>query len=266
MGMVRNTVLEKLRAGEVVLGLSVRMVRTGEIAKIAEASGHDFIFIDMEHAPITLEAAAAMSVAALDTGITPIVRVAGHETFHMSRVLDGGAMGVVVPHVNNAEEARHAVAACRFPPIGHRSVAGGYAQLGYASMPAGEASDYMNRNTLLAVMIETPEAVENIEEIAAVDGIDVIYIGSNDLLMEMGLPGQFGGEALEKAAKRIIDASLAHGKLPGIGGVRDAELATKFVRMGSRFLTTHSDFAFLIEAASNRTALLRKAVKDAIGG
>ena len=175
-------------------------------------------------------------------------------------------MGVVVPHVNNAEEARHAVAACRFPPLGHRSVAGGYAQLGYASMPAGEASEYMNRNTLLAVMIETPEAVENIEEIAAVDGIDVIYIGSNDLLMEMGLPGQFGGEALEKAAKRIIDASLAHGKLPGIGGVRDAELATKFVRMGSRFLTTHSDFAFLIEAASNRTALLRKAVKDAIGG
>jgi len=266
MDKVRNTVLEKLRAGEVVLGLSVRMVRTGEIAKVAKACGHDWIFIDMEHAPITLEAAAAMSIAALDTGVTPIVRVAGHETFHMSRVLDGGAMGVVVPHVNTAAEARHAVASCRFPPVGHRSVAGGYAQLGYANMPAAEASDYLNRNTLLAVMIETPEAVENIEEIAAVDGIDVIYIGSNDLLMEMGLPGQFGGEALEKAAKRIIDASLAHGKFPGIGGVRDPELAAKFVRMGSRFLTTHSDFAFLIEAASARAALLRDAVKDAAGG
>ena len=98
-------------------------------------------------------------------------------------------------------------------------------------------------------MIETPEAVENVEEIAAVDGIDVIYIGSNDLLMEMGLPGQFGGKELEKAAQRIIDASLANGKFPGIGGIRDAEMATKFVRMGSRFLTTHSDFAFLLEAA-----------------
>ncbi len=265
MDVSRNTVLEKLRAGEVVLGLSVRMVRSGEIAKVAKACGHDWVFIDMEHAPITLEKAAEISIAALDTGITPIVRVAGHEQFHMARVLDSGAMGVVVPHVNTAEEARHAVACCRFPPVGHRSVAGGYAQLGYGSLPAKEATQTLNKNTLLAVMIETPESVENVEEIAAVDGIDVIYIGSNDLLMEMGLPGQFDGKELEKAAQRIIDASLANGKFPGIGGIRDAEMATKFVRMGSRFLTTHSDFAFLMEAASARTALLRDAVKDAMG-
>ena len=261
-----NTVLEKLRAGEVVLGLSVRMVRTGEIAKIAKACGHDWVFIDMEHSPITLETAVEISIAALDSGITPIVRVAGHAHYHIARVLDGGAMGIVVPHVNTAEEARQAVAHCRFPPVGHRSAMGGYAQLGFKSVPIREASEYLNANTLLAVMIETPEAVDNIEEIAAVDGIDVIYIGSNDLLMEMGLPGQFDHEALDAAARRVIEVSLANGKFPGIGGVRDPEHAAKYVAMGSRFLTTHSDLAFLMEAATARAEMLRGVVASATGG
>ncbi|MEM9682901.1 MAG: aldolase/citrate lyase family protein [Pseudomonadota bacterium] len=263
MDGTRNAVLDKLRAGEVVLGLSVRMVRSGEIAKIAKACGHDWLFIDMEHAPLTLEKAVEISVAAIDTGITPIVRVPGHEAFHISRVLDGGAMGIVVPHVNTAEEARRAVDACRFAPLGHRSAMGGYVQLGFDSVPIREAAAFMNDNTLLSVMIETPEAVENVEEIAAVDGIDVIYIGSNDLLMEMGLPGQFEHEALHAAAQRIIDASLANGKFPGIGGIRGAEMAEKFVRMGSRFLTTHSDLAFMMEAATARAQLLRDAVARA---
>jgi 2-keto-3-deoxy-L-rhamnonate aldolase RhmA len=263
MDRTRNAVLDKLRAGEVVLGLSVRMVRSGEIAKIAKACDHDWVFIDMEHAPLTLENAVEISVAALDTGITPIVRVPGHEAFHISRVLDGGAMGVVVPHVNTAEEARRAVAACRYAPIGHRSAMGGYVQLGFESAPIAEASQFMNEHTLLAVMIETPQAVENVEEIAAVDGIDVIYIGSNDLLMEMGLPGQFEHEALENAARRIIEASVANGKFPGIGGIRGAAMAEKFVRMGSRFLTTHSDLAFMMEAATARAELLRGAVAKA---
>lgn len=265
MDRTRNAVLDKLRAGEVVLGLSVRMVRSGEIAKIAKACGHDWIFIDMEHSPLTLEKAVEISVAALDTGITPIVRVPGHEAFHISRVLDGGAMGVVVPHVNTAEEARRSVDACRYAPLGHRSAMGGYVQLGFESLPIKEASGFMNEHTLLAVMIETPQAVENVEEIAAVPGIDVVYIGSNDLLMEMGLPGQFEHPALEKAARRIIDASLANGKFPGIGGIRGAEMAEKFVRMGSRFLTTHSDLAFMMEAATARAKLLRGAVAKARG-
>jgi 2-keto-3-deoxy-L-rhamnonate aldolase RhmA len=266
MDRTRNAVLEKLRAGEVVLGLSVRMVRSGEIAKIAKACDHDWIFIDMEHSPLTLEKAVEISIAALDSGITPIVRVPGHEAFHISRVLDGGAMGVVVPHVNNAEEARRAVDACRYPPVGHRSVMGGYAQLGYASLPIKEATEFMNANTLLAVMIETPQAVENVEAIAAVDGIDVVYIGSNDLLCEMGLPGQFEHPALEKAARRVIDAALSNGKFSGVGGIRGAAMAEKYVGLGSQFLTTHSDLAFMMEAASARAKLLRGAAKKARGG
>jgi 2-keto-3-deoxy-L-rhamnonate aldolase RhmA len=254
MNRTTNTVLEKLRAGEVVLGLSVRMVRSGEIAKIAKACDHDWVFIDIE-----------ISIAALDSGVTPIVRVPGHEAFHISRVLDGGAMGVVVPHVNTAAEAKHAVDACRYPPVGHRSVMGGYAQLGYEGVPIKEAAEFMNANTLLAVMIETPEAVENVEEIAAVDGIDIIYIGSNDLLAEMGMPGQFESAELENAARRVIGAALSNGKFAGVGGIRGAEMAKKYVGLGSQFLTTHSDLAFMMEAASARAKLLREAAAKAKG-
>jgi 2-keto-3-deoxy-L-rhamnonate aldolase RhmA len=124
----------------------------------------------------------------------------------------------------------------------------------------------MNENTLLAVMIETPEAVENVEAIAAVDGIDVVYIGSNDLLMEMGLPGQFEHPALEKAARRVIDAALSNRKFSGVGGIRGAAMAEKYVGLGSQFLTTHSDLAFMMEAASARAKLLRGAAKKARGG
>lgn len=266
MQKTRNAVLEKLRAGKAVFGLAARMVRSGEIAKIAKATGHDWLFIDMEHSPIDLETAVEISIAAIDTGITPIVRVPGHEQFHASRVLDGGAMGIVVPHVNTAEEAKRAVSNVRFPPVGHRSAMGGYAQLGFDNIPIKDATEFMNAHTLLAVMIETPEAVENVEAIAAVDGIDVIHVGSNDLLMEMGMPGQFASTELERAAKRVIDAAKAHGRFPGIGGIRDPELATKYVRMGSRFMTTHSDLAFLMEAASRRTKLLREAADQGLRG
>jgi 2-keto-3-deoxy-L-rhamnonate aldolase RhmA len=235
----------------------------GEIAKIAKACDHDWIFIDMEHAPLTLDKAVEISVAALDTGITPIVRVPGHEAFHISRVLDGGAMGVVVPHVNTAEEARRAVDACRYAPIGHRSAMGGYAQLGFESLPIREAAAYMNEHTLLAVMIETPQAVENVEAIAAVEGIDIVYIGSNDLLMEMGLPGQFEHPALEKAAHRIVEASLANGKYRASAASAARKMAEKFVRMGSRFLTTHSDLASAMEAASARAKAARRGQEGA---
>lgn len=258
MPIVRNHALEKLRRGELALGMGIRLARTGDIARIAKACDHDWLFIDMEHTAMSIGTAIEISIAALDSGVTPIVRVPGHEHFHASRVLDGGAMGIVVPHVNTADQARTAVSNCKFPPVGHRSVMGGYAQLGFESVPIGEATRIMNENTLLAVMIETPEGVENVEEIARVPGIDVIHVGSNDLLAEMGLHGRFDHPELEKIAGRVIAACKANGKIPGIGGIRDPELCAKYVRMGSRFLTTHTDLAFLIAAATARARRMRE--------
>jgi len=258
--VTRNAAKEKLRQGQLVLGLSIRLTRTPEAAKIAKATGHDFLFIDMEHTGLSFETVVDMSVAALDTGITPIVRVIGHDHWQASRVLDCGAMGVVVPHVDDAEQAQAAVNACKYPPTGHRSMSGGFPHFDFAPVPPGEAARIHNDNVLLAVMLETPRAIENADEIARLEGVDVLHIGTNDLLAEMGLHGQFEHPEVRAAYEKVISACERHGKTAGLGGVRDLELCEKYLAMGFRFMTTHTDLAFLLAAASERTRALRHAV------
>ncbi|HLJ22180.1 MAG TPA: aldolase/citrate lyase family protein, partial [Stellaceae bacterium] len=176
-----NPAKERLKKGEVALGCGVRLARTVEIAKVMAISGYDWLFIDMEHGSIDLDIACQMAVAALDAGIAPIPRVPAGEFSIATRLLDGGAAGIVIPHVDTADEAREIVDRLKYPLQGHRSVAGAMAQLGYRPTPLGEASRVVNAETLLVVMIETPRAVENAEAIAAVPGIDVLLIGTNDL-------------------------------------------------------------------------------------
>ncbi|MEM7404270.1 MAG: aldolase/citrate lyase family protein [Pseudomonadota bacterium] len=257
MAITRNATKDKLGEGALALGLSVRLVRSPDIAKIAKATGHDFLFIDMEHSGLSFESVVDISVAALDTDVTPIVRVIAHEHWQAARVLDGGAMGVVVPHVDTAEQARAAVEACKFPPIGRRSMAGGFAQFDFAAVPPAEAAEVHNENVLLAVMVETPLAIQNVDAIAAVDGVDVVHIGTNDLLVEMGLAGQFEHPDVMAAYESVLNACERHGKVAGLGGVRDPALGKRYLALGFRFMTTHTDLAFLLEAASARTRALR---------
>lgn len=257
MAISRNTTKDKLNDGQLALGLSVRLVRSPEIAKIAKASDHDFLFIDMEHSGLSFETVVDMSVAALDTGVTPIVRVIGHDHWQAARVLDGGAMGVVVPHVDTAAQAEAAVTACKFPPIGHRSMAGGFVHFDFEAVPPAQAAQLHNENVLLAVMVETPLAIENVDAIAAVDGVDVVHIGTNDLLVEMGLAGQFEHPEVTAAYEAVVNACKRHGKVAGLGGVRDPALCKRYLALGFRFMTTHTDLAFLLSAASARTRELR---------
>jgi 2-keto-3-deoxy-L-rhamnonate aldolase RhmA len=256
MTMTPNTAKQKLQAGELSIGFGLRNLRTMDAAKIARASGFDWLFIDMEHGSYDLDLACQISVAALDSGITPIVRVPGHQHFHAARVLDGGAMGVVVPHVDTVEQAQAAVSHCKFPPIGHRSMTGTLPQTGFNPMPAGEMAKAVNDNTLVIVMIETPEAVENADAIAAADGVDVLLIGTNDLSAEMGLHGQFGHERVTAAYEAVIAACRKHGKFPGMGGVYDEELSTRYIGMGAQFLLGGSDTSFMMAAAKARSAFL----------
>lgn len=258
MQQYRNNVKDKLAADQLVLGLSIRLLRTPDAAKIAKASDHDFLFIDMEHSSLSFESVVDMSVAALDSGVTPIVRVIGHDHWQASRVLDCGAMGVVVPHVNNAAEARGAVDACKYPPIGHRSMSAGFPHFDFRPLPPAEAARLHNENILVAVMVETAEAIDNVDEIAATEGVDVVHIGTNDLLAEIGLPGQFDHPRVAQMYQQVIAACRRHGKHAGLGGVRDADLCKRYLQLGFRFMTTNSDLAFLLAGASQRAAELRE--------
>ena len=254
---VRNAAKERLEAGELALGMGVRMSRTVDIAKAMKTCGYDWLFIDMEHSSLDLDTAAQISVAAQSIGITPIVRVPGFEHHHASRVLDAGAQGIVAPHVDTAETAARIVRQCRFPPLGRRSVVGGLAQLDFDAVPVGEATEAINASTLVIVMIETPQAVENVDAIAAVEGVDGLLVGTNDLCMEMGIPGRVGDPEVMEAQARVIDACRRHGRFPGIGGVYEPVLMQRYIEMGMRFILCGNDLTMLMAAAGAHSRQLR---------
>ncbi|MFO1349417.1 MAG: aldolase/citrate lyase family protein [Gammaproteobacteria bacterium] len=262
MPEIINHAKQRLQNGQLTVGFGVSRLRTPEIATIAKACGFHWLFIDMEHSTVDVDRAAEICAAALPTGVTPLVRVPGMQHFHMTRVLDGGALGVVVPHVDTAEQARAIVAACKYPPAGHRSLMGALPQLGYANVPIPQAIEQINAALLIVVMLESPQAIANADEIAAVPGIDVLLIGSNDLAAESGVPGQVGHERIEAAYGQVIAAARKHGKHPGMGGVYEHKLMEKYIRMGVRFVLGGADLGFILAGARSRTEFLRGIVPD----
>ena len=257
MVAVRNAAKERLEAGELALGMGVRMSRTVDIAKAMKTCGYDWLFIDMEHSSLNLDTAAQICVAAQSVGVTPIVRVPGFEHHHASRVLDGGAQGIVVPHVDTPDTAARIVRQCRYPPLGRRSVVGGLAQLDFESYSVAESTEAVNASTLVIVMIETPEAVENVDAIAAVEGVDGLLVGTNDLCMEMGMPGRVGDPAVMEAQAKVIAACRRHGRFPGLGGVYDPSLMERYIEMGMRLILCGNDLSMLMAGASARSKQLR---------
>ena len=257
MESIANHAKQRLAAGELALGMGVRQSRTVDIATVAKTCGFDWLFIDMEHSSLDVDLASQLAMAALGAGITPLVRVPGHEHYHASRLLDNGAQGIVAPHVDTVEEAKRIASACRYPPIGHRSVAGAQPQLGFRSVPVGEATELVNAATLVVVMLETPKAIANADAIAQVEGIDVLLIGTNDLCAELGIHGNFTDPRVEDAYRAVVAACRKHGKHPGMGGVYEPKLMEKYIRAGMRFILSGSDLSFMMDGARARTELLR---------
>ena len=257
---LKNPAKERMRAGGVALGMIVRLARSGEIARIAKTTGHDFIFIDGQHALFSVETVGHIAQAALGIGVAPLVRVRSCNDPATPVILDNGATGIIFPDVNTADDARHAVNACKFPPVGKRSVSAGYPQYDYRAVPLTQAVPALNDSTLVICMIETVEGLANVEAIAAVDGVDVVHVGCNDLLTAMGLPGQFGCPQIMAAMDRVIAAARKHNKFAGLGGDRDLDRQRDLVKKGVRFVTTQTDMGFLMAAASARTAEIRKSL------
>jgi 2-keto-3-deoxy-L-rhamnonate aldolase RhmA len=255
--IVPNAAKDRLAAGKLALGVILRQARTVDIAPVMKACGYDWLFLDLEHNSMDLDTAVQISVAALGCGIAPIVRVPAHQLWMATRVLDGGALGIVMPHVDTPEEARAIAAALRYPPQGHRSVAGGLPHLRYERHPLAETCAAINEATMVIVMLETPRAIENAEAIAAVPGIDSLLVGTNDLAMELGIPGAYGDERVAAAYQSVVEACRKHGKHAGVGGISDHALIKRYVDMGVRLVLPGSDLAFLQSAASATAAAMR---------
>jgi 4-hydroxy-2-oxoheptanedioate aldolase len=254
--ILRNHVKDKLARDEVVASMTVRLVHGIEIARIAKTAGFDSLYVDMEHSSFSFETTSQICMAALEAGITPLVRVPGVAA--AQRVLDGGALGIIAPHVRSAYEARDYVRATKFPPLGDRSNAGALPHLQYRSFPAPEANAALDTATMVVVQFESDEALIMADEIAAVDGVDMVLIGTNDLLADWGIPGQYEHPRVREAYEITIAACRRHGKHVGVGGFATRpQLVAQFLRMGARYVSTGTDLGFLIGACAAKAKEVR---------
>lgn len=235
--MKRNRMKEKLRAGEPVYGVSV-MIPSPQIVEMVGAAGFDWVLLDCEHGTLTLESVELMAMAAEACGITAIARPVSRSAEHILQVLDRGVMGVQVPHVNTAADAREVIAAVKYHPLGRRSLAAGTRAAVYDSH--GTLADHVkaaNDATLIAVQLEDREAIENIDELLKVEGIDVFFIGPSDLSQSMGHPGNPKAAAVAQAIDASFRKMLAAGRTPGTPATADN--VRDVLGKGVRYIYTH---------------------------
>src|SRR2546422_9337422 len=172
MAHIPNKARERLAAGQLALGMALRQARTVEIGRVLAACGFDFAFVDMEHNTMSIDTAAQIAVACHDAGVTPLVRVPGYEHHLATRLLDAGALGIVFPHVDTPEHARQLASNCKYPPVGHRSLGGPMAQLGFRPHPRPEYTALGNKEALVVTTVETPKSIDNADAIAAAPGVN----------------------------------------------------------------------------------------------
>lgn len=181
------------------------------------------------------------------------MRVPSKDPFFVSRVLDGGALGVIVPHIRSVQDARDVVVAAKFQPIGHRSSTNNLPHFQFKHHAAKKANPVANANTLVIPMVETLEAVKCVEELAAVEGVDSLLIGTNDMTAEMGIPGDYENPRLTEVYEKTIAACNKHGKWVGIGGLHSRlDLVEKFCSMGARWVMAATDGPLLLGGATKR--------------
>ena len=249
--MRENAAKAKWRRGEVTHGAWLSIPSAFSAETVAHA-GFDWVCIDMQHGVIDYQVAVTMLLALSTGDCTPIVRVPWNEPGIIGKMLDAGAMGIIIPMVNSVDEARAAVAACRYAPVGARS----YGPT-RAAMYAG-ADYFVNANEQVACipMIETKRAVDSLDAILDVPGIDAVYVGPADLSITLGLPpGMDNGGAFEEARLKIANACAARGITPGIHS--NAALAPKHAAAGYRMITIHSDIAAIASGAAADLAFVR---------
>lgn len=240
-----NPVKKLLREGKPVVGASIA-VNSVEVAAHLASMGFDFLWIEMEHSPITLETLRNMVLATRGLKAVPFARVPINELWTAKRVLDAGALGVIFPFTRTPELARQAVAACRYPPEGLRGAGPGLATFRW---PAQEGYyKFANRNVLVITMVEDTQGVKNIDAIAATPGLDVIFIGPSDLSFSLGVGGQSDHPKVRAAIGKIVAAAKRHNKFVG----RPADNASQikeYVKQGFLFFETVNALGLLREGA-----------------
>jgi len=255
-GMRTNTTRERLAKGETVYGCGLQVYRAPEIVRCFATAGFDYVFIDQEHGSFNLETVHDMIIASKSCGITPIVRVGELQYTLCARLLDQGAQGIILPRVDDPKELEEALSWFRFPPLGKRGFGINPTMIEYEMRSMPEIIEHQNRETLAVVQIETVRAVECVDELLSLKGLDVIMIGPADLSIALGMPGQFENPAFIKTIEKVIDACNRHNVVPGIQ-TRSKAMAKAWADRGMRFVGVAAEHVFLLEKCKESLATLR---------
>lgn len=238
--MKENRVKQAILSGGTALGAFVTEFATPGLPRIVAAAGADFVIFDMEHSGFGIDTIKALLAATRATDLMPGVRVPATEYHFIARVLDAGAVAVMVPMVESSMQALRIVSSAKYPPVGRRGAAFGFAHDDYLGRDVAETMRSANAETLLIAQIESAAGVQNVEEIAAVAGIDVLWVGHFDLTNSLGIPGQFDHPTYLAALDAVRAACRKHGKAAGFAPSTPAE-AKKMQDLGFNILAFGAD-------------------------
>ncbi len=241
---------KRILSAECVYGTMIRQARDPGAPVIYGAAGYDFVFIDMEHGNYSMETVADLIRGAKSAGIAPVIRVPHLETHFISRVLDAGAEGIMVPMTSTREQAEAIVRYSKYTPIGQRGFGTQTGQTDYKPLKAVEFMKEANENTLIIAQIETREAIENIDSILSVAGVDVGLIGPNDLSISLGIPDQMGSEVLKKAIDKVVEIAKKRKKATGIH-IGNIEAIKTWRAKGMTVLAYSTDISFQYNASKS---------------
>ena len=244
-----NRAKKALREGQSVVGTMVVEIRQPSVMQLLANAGFDFVIIDNEHGPFSIETLADLCREAKQVGVTPIVRVPDWSYPHLAQPLDAGAQGLMIPRITDARQVREVVQMVRYPPSGRRGSAQARGYTAFKTGPVSEVMAAVNDETLLVIQVETREATQNLDEIASVDGVDVLLVGPNDLSIALGVPGKLEDASFVATIQQVIKSCNAHRVFPALH-INDVGLAVRWAQQGMRMVSISSEIGFIVKAGS----------------
>jgi 2-keto-3-deoxy-L-rhamnonate aldolase RhmA len=256
MNLKENRVKKMLKAGQTCIGTMVSSYRSPQISQLLAVSGWNYFIMDTEHCFFDYEGLADILTVARTEEIVPLVRVTANTYPLLARALDIGAMGVICPHVETADDVKLIVNSCKYAPEGERGLSMSNIHLAHRRVTSREYVEWSNANTLVVVQPETQRALDNIDHILAVPGVDAVMIGPNDLSLSLGVVGDLKHPKMVAAYERVIASCQKHGVAPGIH-LTEADQAKEWLGRGMRFFTFRNDVRFLMDGSTAACGQLR---------
>jgi 2-keto-3-deoxy-L-rhamnonate aldolase RhmA len=255
----QNRLKRLLREGKSVIGTMLVEIRQPSVMQMLANAGLDFVIIDNEHGAFNIETISTLSRAARQVGVTPVVRVPEWSYAHIVQPLDSGAQAIMAPRITDANQVREILQMMKYPPQGRR---GSVVARGHTDLKGGSVVDVMkdaNEESMLVVQIETRQALESMDQILAVPGVDAALVGPTDLSVALGVPGKMTDPILVSAINSAIEACRRAGVFPAIQ-MNDLTLASHWAEKGMKIVSFNSEVGMLTQAATGAVATIADAM------